>query len=836
MRGLRIASSSLRSARYDRPRHAPLQRPPSANSFQRATFVATAQRNARNNILDDENININVFEDEVGGQGRRKRRRLSEEEVEDMKDGPRQRTELADPDDIIREASAKGGILDQAKHQLFSEEDLARMRSFSLRDMVPHQVHAQGTIPKQSQIYLQNLNEAMDGAMDLEDNPDPEAVVELWRWYLRCKHNVPDFLRMIPREGWRLLWKSQSYDSAWNPNRAHHLRTLAEDKQAAGWTLTEDEDHARMEGLFLDGQQGLALAEYAKAVEVSKSPSAAFLEMGMRMYSVNGEPHEALALWNRHPAKNGKSGARMLISVIKALAEKHDEASLLQAYGLYLEMRRLLGSDMNMGDFDLVSLEFLGAGHTEFAFAVFRDMMISGNKQPSLEDSEILSRVGEFIASGSAEQSTGLSLDAIKYLPRRYQNKYFYASWIKKLLGEGQTNAASMVVELMYERGIRPDPKHLNGLISVMAREEDEESRTRAEGLAWSMIQRRLDFTERRRNGLLHSPEGEDVKSPKSVQENDEGVTIPLQTGRPLPAATIETFSFLLQHYARRQYFGHVRHLRNLLVDAEIPMNTFVMNHLLYVELRTRGYEYTFARYQMMTKTVAPDLETFLCLWQAMREMIHDMRVKQRRNFNHLPNQRGLFDWMMKWFNSLDDKARAQVIEDMSPDIYSQIIRAFCFAHDLKGTFVALYKLRALFGAVPEDESTRHLLTMFGALQPISPNKLPKARGRALVRRRIERKDQTAHQRDMQNATIILDTVRSHRASRYEDDGVHLQEMQPPQQAEEMYRAILETVWTVLRRSEGAAETQAIRVLQAAQEMGVGEFDPEAAMQLLTDD
>ena len=64
-------------------------------------------------------------------------------------------------------------------------------------------------------------------------------------------------------------------------------------------------------------------------------------------------------------------------------------------------------------------------------------------------------------SSKNVEDINSISLEAMTVMPRHFQNKYFYAKWLKKLIGMKETAAAAQVIELMYEQGIKPDALHV---------------------------------------------------------------------------------------------------------------------------------------------------------------------------------------------------------------------------------------------------------------------------------------------------------------------------------------------------------------------------------------
>ncbi|KAL8669658.1 MAG: hypothetical protein Q9224_007724, partial [Gallowayella concinna] len=308
--------------------------------------------------------------------------------------------------------------------------------------------------------------------------------------------------------------------------------------------------------------------------------------LGVRMLVSQGEPQQAQEIAYTLLDDHGGKSTSILVPIIEAWNQLGKSSAYQKAWALYISFRERSGDSARMEDYDTVSMSFLKVGKKELGLAVFKDMMLA--RQDSNVDSTVLYKkalgiVGNLQSSSvSSSQLNNVSLEAMTVLPRTFQNKFFYGSWIKKLLGMGEVDAAAAVVELMYERGTRPDPKHVNGIIGAWLRSGTAADRTKAETMAWAMIQERMNFAWRRR---AQARKGDDA--PKtSIGEGEDGVYIPSSIQRIVPQATIETFSILLLYFLRRQKYAQVRHLRNLLEPAEIRPNSYFMNHLLYAELR----------------------------------------------------------------------------------------------------------------------------------------------------------------------------------------------------------------------------------------------------------
>lgn len=776
---------------------------------------------------EDDDFKVNYFEqDDPSPNAKRRRIDPSErdEEDEELEAGLKVLEEGLEDTEIPDQMS-----MDQAR-QLFSEEQLEKIAAIKeespiggIGDILPHQISTDRMMPRQSLLYLDKLNEALDEA---NLNTSIEKVGStLWRWYNRSKSNVPDLVKIVPKAGWDLLWATQSTGVGKGSSRLSHLKTLAEDKESAGWELSREEQYALLEGKFFEGDRLGALKQWESRQRTEDWSNPEFLEMGLRMYARFGEPVKAEQLLDKCSGVNTTSNPRLAIPVLRSYSKLGGTENSVKAWTLYQRMREKLGSHITMTDFDVVSLSFLADGHKDFALAVFRDMMLCG--QPEDQESkglyeQAMRHISYYMQGGNGQQVTSFSLDAVKYLPRRFQNKYFYASWLRKLISEGNVNAAAQVVELMYERGVRPDARPINGLINAWFRQGVAHGRQRGEEMAWAMIQERIDFAKQRRSQKSAQPIPQ-----VSVHVSDENIHIPTFVQRPVPLATVETFGILGQHYISRGMFDHVRYLRNLLASAELQMNSFFMNHLLYVEQRTHGYEGVWTRYELMSRYVRPDMQTWACLWESAKRLIDRRRSQFVEGF---PPPRDMFRQMMLWMRDLRGQERVIAQDEMNMYIYHDIIRSFCLASDLEGSIIVMQAVKTTFGVYPDERTVRVLLMQVARLSQgkARPN-TARRRGRSLVVRNREALETPG----MTEALKVFNIIREGRLKEYENNGYQFETLEASQQSEENYRVCLTFLYTIVRRRLGDRFKDNGFVMEAMDQMGVEQFDIDEAMDLI---
>lgn len=555
------------------------------------------------------------------------------------------------------------------------------------------------------QAYISQLNKSL---RHIRMNPRSPQAEEAWRWYRRCRESIPSFATFVPSEAFDLLWETQvrNFDLDIAQRFAHGL-LLADDVSAAGKELSQSQwlDYITLLGHDTTSlERSLALwRDREVAFDFTNLEDASmYWKLGVHLLVATGRLQEAHSIALSFLSINTKgTDPRILIPLIIALAKREETDCESSAWALYLKLKNLLKTEITMEDYDMISIGFLEGGKTAMGLAVFKDMMLTGQK--SHFDSTALYAACADPADNDADTEyrvNQVSLEALTILPRKFQNKFFYASWMKKLIGMGKVNSAAAVAELMFERGIRPDTKHLNGVVAGWLRQGDAIARSKAEKLGWAMIQQRIDAWWRK----VGAHSGQEKTSVQGVEDESE---LPPYLERRAPAATIETFSILSLHYIRRGDEHMTNYLIECLSKARLKPNSFIMNHLMYAELRKQDVAGAWSRYEEMTTAIRPDLETFTCLWDCAKIQNDRSRALSSPDF---PPVRVLYSEMMNWFFNSTPRQQKLSKDEFSKDLYDQIFRCFSYALDTRGTIVALFSLRETFGFVPDDDTVRILM------------------------------------------------------------------------------------------------------------------------------
>lgn len=561
---------------------------------------------------------------------------------------------------------------------------------------------------------IQSLNTALRLASKrIQDGEKivPEIQKQAWKAYLLCRSVLVAEPTDIPFGVWTTLWKIFSDEQRANLDRLSHINYLGGDMVDAGIPLDPEQQLLYMEACFIERDHKAAIEMWENARDSmgnDKDIVRDYWKLGIQMFCQSGNIKQALQtasfLLN---TTDDVTDCRMLLPIIEACLKLPTDAEKHIAWALYIRLRAILGPEMNMDDYDAVTSIFLAANQPDLALGAFKDMMLTGSKSAAGQDSTALYHNITGFADGLdlvTINNTELKWEdsrTLAKLPSQFNNKFFFGKWIKKLIGDGELNAAKKVLDLMIDRGIYPDAKHMNGLVGALYRTGTVRDQTIAEDLAWKMIATRIQFVEQR-----------------AVQRELEG---PLRTvkvgGRDghktlflAPRATIETFSILVQQYRRRQKQDRLVDLFRTLKRAQIPPNTIFMNQLIMVDTKSHQSQWAWDTYLSLVDThgVIPDFETFEFLWHLMKKATDPVSKGSHRPF---ATCRSLFAEMVSRKSDLNRGGK------IHRELYDEIILCFSLAEDQVGSAVALRALQRLFNMYPNEKTVRTIVLQLSRLR-----------------------------------------------------------------------------------------------------------------------
>jgi hypothetical protein len=568
-------------------------------------------------------------------------------------------------------------------------------------------------VPQNHKVYVKAFNGALSQAQN--DPRKPSYHVDLWKAYLRCKQNIPTFLSFIDADVWDFLWKSLA---EYLP-RPQNVVALAKDmlENDIDFDISQTIDYINALQVTNDAATALKVWEDARAqVRVKSKEAARFWQTGINVYAAADRPKKAQNIAIAAFEKN-LIDVQGWLPVFEAWTKSDKPSAPHSLWACYLRLKEryaeratregLPSQQLPLELLGEISSALLQKGRRDMSLAVFKDMVVSKTTQP-FDSLQIYAKAMSDLKSDKADVNetsiTEIGLTALTAFPDRYKNKFFFGSWIKWLIGEGKADEAGLVVELMQEYGIRADARHLNGIIGAWLRGGTHDAKQRAEQMAWAMIHTRVEQVASRTDHIREDNSLFDEKHPYSDRSR-----IPDFLQRNIPPATIETFSILLQRYTRSPSGAPVaEHITNIMVGpAAIKPNSFILNHWMYMSLRTSDISGIWKRFDSTRKDIKPDLETFAVLWSACRRYLDLRSVRDEVDF---PAPRVLAKEMNTWFSSLTEQRKNEATEGFTEDLYEQIVRSFCLSQDLHGLYHILNILRDDFGFEPHDDVLRMAL------------------------------------------------------------------------------------------------------------------------------
>jgi pentatricopeptide repeat protein len=672
-------------------------------------------------------------------------------------------------------------------------------------------------LPEERRSHIPKLNQAIQ---DFALQPSNYTNVQfLWKRYHRCRAYLILARDVVPPAAWKLLWEAFSTPRPENKNRMAHVKQLAEDMKAAGVKLDRPQTLLYLKALFYEGDYRKALSLWeAEQIFLSCYPSTAskYWELGVRMLANDNQPERAQEATDVLINGTGENDPRVLISIIRSWLKSPDRAAIQRAWATYIRLKYLLASKMKMKDYDDITGIFLEAEQTGLALAVFRDMMISDDPKLCEWNSVAIYRRTlnlhgdlESFKLAPAEMAWKSS-DPFTALPREKRHKYFYGSWIKKLIGNGQIDWAAQVANWTYRRNLIPDPKYMNGIIGAWLRSGTAINNQKAEDLAWKLIAARLEFVRRRDKFGLQSPLQEDLSF------ESRAFIRPSKFAKVSTVATIETFCILLNFYQSRRRRDRAMELYKSIKAAKLKPNTAFLNDFILIGANLNRKDWTWDMYNQLVREddVAPDHDTFTVLWQMMANHV-------RRPKSGFPMPRILFAEMVRWPQNRKQGA-------LSQEAFELVISCFLNADDQIGTAVALRAMQHLFDLYPNEETITNIILQ---LAQTGHHKvfLPRRQDReGDLKTRISKITEAVNQFKQQRAKELL------------EKGLEFENMDATTRSEEVIMLLSKLLLVASRStvvhphnfevSDGQVKMSSVQELVqvAAKEMGVPQCEPVA--------
>ncbi|KUJ24049.1 uncharacterized protein LY89DRAFT_712987 [Mollisia scopiformis] len=643
-----------------------------------------------------------------------------------------------------------------------------------------------------------------------------------WRSYAMCRSALVSSPQLVPLRFWAALWDILGLEDVHNLDRLLHLKTLGDDMLKAGVHMRLDQRLLYIEATFIVADQASAIQtwEFMGRNLAESSSRGKYWDLGTRMFCRHGLIDRAISCAeNILDHTKDPTDFRLLLPIIGAVLRSDDKSSMQRAWALYIRLRFNIGAKITMEDYDSLISMFMEANHREQALSVFKDMMLTGDARRADRDS--ISRYTNGVGRSAILSSLKIlpsELDwqdfkVVDRLPARLNNRVFFASWMKKLIGDGEIESAEKVFHLMQDHGIRPSSISTNGLIGAWYRKGNMKYREKADALAWQMIRERQNVVALRDQKLST----ERLQRPiRPVISEDKPDSRPVNL---VSYATIETFEILLEQYRQRQKYSLIPSLFEALTEARIKPNVGFMNQLLMTDMKAQSPLWALNTYRSLTdptksagSIVRPNFDTYQILWEMMARDSDPVSVRSKNPYK-LVQPRTMFKEMVYHLKSQKGP--------IPNDLYQTMILCFCLHKDQVGTAVALRALQFFFGNFPTEVTARAVVLQ------IARQGLMNEAGLSASRRLNVKAEVT--QRRIHVVTQALASLREHRVEVLSEQGIDFEGLEGDVKLEETLLLLSQLLRYGYEHKpvtgvELEAAPEACR--RAAKQMGVPECKP----------
>ncbi|KAF2253221.1 hypothetical protein BU26DRAFT_515597 [Trematosphaeria pertusa] len=542
---------------------------------------------------------------------------------------------------------------------------------------------------------------------------------QLWRAYALAKRQISGLPSILPDRAWDIIWATQWAHTPQNRSRRSHLEELYRDMNSVGRATTVGQRTAYLESIFLNGKEEQALKEWEEdhsglSTGSRQDYKPEHLEMGAKLHALAGNADRARAIMHELFDLYSDWDSSIMMSVFRAHTSAGTDQLSDVAKEIYAKMRERMGSKMELQDYDSCLVGFLEARHVRYAKQVFRDMIKDGYLASAFsarQVEEVLERLHLLYRLGTdIEKMTSIALQAISVLPQPYHSHVF-KDWMKSAVVKKAPAASAQILDMMYNRGCKPETVHFNLLLKALLRTKDEPHILKAENIGWTMIEE----SRRSSSKKLDDEAAADIISKKAIQTAETALDSDI--ARKIPQANVTTFALMMRHHASNFQWEHVDYLARRLKETGIQPNAAVMNVLMDNHCRQGKYSEAWRTYKSLTDIpegapgVYPDGATMRCLWKTLRLALGDHAT---RDDPGLPTPRQLLAEMIHWWTRCRsrydvERFRMGLAAADHGAITNLMMHCFSYIQDLPGSLVALHVLRKRFDIFPSDKAAEVL-------------------------------------------------------------------------------------------------------------------------------
>ncbi|KAJ4372526.1 hypothetical protein N0V83_004301 [Neocucurbitaria cava] len=481
--------------------------------------------------------------------------------------------------------------------------------------------------------------------------------------------------------------------------------------------------------MFLSGKDEQALKEWEQdhSLDCARHDyEPEHLEAGARLHALAGNADRAREVMEKLYALYPDWDPSVMMTVFRAHTSSASEQHHKLAKDIYKWMKEKRGNEVSIDDYDSWLVGFLEAQHLHYAKLVFRDMiknerLITTGSAEHIE--EVLKRLHMLYRLGDdISKMTSIALDLLSVLPQAY-HLHVFGDWMKSAVVHKAPGAAAQILDMMFQRGSKPQTFHFNMLLEALLRTKEDPNILKAENIGWRMIEE----ASKPHKEAMRSDSTTEIISKRHKRKKRPATT---DAARKVPKADVATLALIMHHHAQNLQWEHVDYLARQLKQTSIEPNTMIMNVLIDNKCRQGAYVEAFAIYKALTSPIEgnstvegdsiiegnstsasaedifPDGATIRCLWKTLRLALSS---KSFRDDPNLPSPRDLLKETVSWWTLSRSRYDAsRFLQGLAGADHGAItalmLHCFSFTSDLPGSLIVLHVLRHKFDIFPTDK------------------------------------------------------------------------------------------------------------------------------------
>ncbi|KAF2423746.1 hypothetical protein EJ08DRAFT_652622 [Tothia fuscella] len=629
-----------------------------------------------------------------------------------------------------------------------------RVTELQSRDIQGLLVRLPKTYAKEELELVQPFNHFMKQAARALYNESLRKSVFYWFW--KIKKQCPTILKLIPKATWLRLWKMHVAFRPLSNSRLAGIGRLMEAMEIAGVDTTNERAIFALETLSAKGKHEEAIASWDLQFETTAEGQPRqkdWLEAGTRLYAAAGDLDGACHALDLIIKSHQSTDPRFIFFLIWRHVELGGAKRILKAWYLYTKLKKHPTFSLTADDYSSVFKCFLQKKHKRAALQILSDLVKDTTLlDPPRRAPTLVCCIHDLHEScKTTEDVNAISLELLRILPKEVNLSSFFLSWLQnshRIQGFDSsktnrktqaTDTCAQIIELMFESGHDPDPRHMNELMRVWF--DMEEKTEDAEAMAWSMINKRMHLVEEEKKAALASPDSNSMLNAQGVTEV-ETQRIPQFLLRPVPPAVATTFTHLASHYARSQQPDYASYVLNLLGSTNLYLSSQSLRSILAMQFTLHEFaeSWTFLQKIRTQDHKSMNMAVYNTLWKGcylhtkyMRDVFKAKQVinpwkdnevetryirKARRKLREgeYPEPRVLFADMMTFIekrytspstaNISIARTTSQTHDKIIPEpFYNRIIGTCLYRGDPLSAYVAIQTLHTNFNITPTPKT-----------------------------------------------------------------------------------------------------------------------------------